>query len=52
MFMPKAALKPELCCLYSLLEFESELRIDGCLVAGSPGDGASVKISGLCVVEV
>ena len=52
MFMPKAALKPELCCLLSLLELESELRIEGCLVADSSYDAAFKKISGLWVVEV
>ena len=45
MFMPKAALK--LCYLLSLLVLAAELRIDGCLVADSPVDGAAEKRSGL-----
>ena len=49
MFMPKAALK--LCFLLSLLVLEAELRIDGCLAADSPVDGAAEKRSGLWVVE-
>ena len=49
MFMPKAALK--LCYLLSLLVLAAELRIEGCLVADSPVDGAAEKRSGLRAVE-
>ena len=50
MLIPKAALR--LCCLLSLLVFEAELRIDGCLAADSLVEGESdEKRSGLKVVQ-